>query len=442
MRNQKFLLLTLLFAALFIVCTEQTVAKVVQDKSKQEVFSVAEPDGELTLGRVLALTLMGNPQLKAFSLETRAAGARELQAGLWPNPELDVEVENAGGTGELSEFNFAETTIKLSQLIELGSKSQKRKKVASFEKDLADLDYQNKKLEIFSESAKAFLLLLKSQEKLRLSNELLKLSEESFKTVEKRVNAGKDSPVEKTRASIAQANMKILHRQTQRDLKYARIQLASFWGQDKPVFGLAAGNLDSVEQLPALENLTNQLKQNPQYAQWEVEVKKSKAVLDLEKSRAIGDITIGAGLKRINETNDNTVVFGISIPLPVSDRNQGAKLAAVYNLAKSKEQQKAGWLKLQNELNQAYQELANSYSQATSLKNEVLPAAIEMFNASSKAYQQGKVDYLNVLDAQRTLSDVKKEYIDSLAAYHIAKTDIERFIGSQTQTINSSKNEE
>ncbi len=158
---------------------------------------IAEPTGVITLRKALALALMHNPELKVFSLETRAAQARELQAGLWPNPEIEVEVENVGGTGELRGFDAAETTIQLSQLIELGDKSQKRKKVASFEKELANLDYQNKRLEIFSEAAKAFILVLKAQEKLQLSNELLKLSAESFETVEKRVNAGKDSPVEK-----------------------------------------------------------------------------------------------------------------------------------------------------------------------------------------------------------------------------------------------------
>ena len=46
------------------------------------------------------------------------------------------------------------------------------------------------------------------------------------------------------------------------------------------------------------------------------------------------------------------------------------------------------------------------------------------------------MDYLNVLDAQRTLFDVKNEYIESLADYHTARTDIERFIASEIETVN------
>jgi cobalt-zinc-cadmium efflux system outer membrane protein len=399
-----------------------------------ESYEFAEPDGVLTLKQVLALTVMNNPELKAFSLETRAAQARQLQAGLWPNPEIDIEAENVGGTGELSGFDGTETTIQLSQLIELGNRSQKRRKVASLEKELADADYQTKRLEIFSEAAKGFIVVLKAQEKLQLSNELLKLSEESFRTVTKRVDAGKDSPVEKTRASVALANIKISNREAQREVEYTRKQLASFWGQDKPLFKEVAGDLYSIGRLPTLTNLTNQLKQNPEYARWEAEIKKNQAVLDLEKSKAIGDITIGAGLRRFNETDETAFVFDVSIPLPISDRNQGSKREAAYNLAKSREEKKAAWLKLQNEFNETYLELANSYSQATSLQNEVLPDAIEMLNAATTAYQEGKVDYLNVLDAQRTLFEAKGQYIEALSAYHNTRVDIERLIGQQIET--------
>jgi cobalt-zinc-cadmium efflux system outer membrane protein len=400
---------------------------------KMEVPKIVEPDGELTLRRTLALTLMKNPELQAFSLEIRAAQARQLQAGLWPNPELSTEVEQVGGSGDNKRFDGAETTIQLSQLIELGNKSQKRRKVASYAKELSKLDYQSKHLEVFSDAAKAFFAVLEAQEKVKLSDELLKLSKESYNVVEKRVDAGKDSPLERTRASVTMAKIRIEHRKIGRDLDFARKRLASFWGKDDPRFELAVGNLDSVEEPGEIKKMLGQLKLSPEYTRWETEIKKRKAALDVERAKAIGDVTIGAGMKRLNETNDNTIVFGISIPLPVSDRNQGAREAAVINLAKANHEKKAAWLKLQNEFNLAYQELSDAYSLAVALRDEVLPGATEMFDAATRAYRQGKVDYLNVLDAQRTLFQVKNEYIETLNVYHTAKTDIERFINQQSK---------
>lgn len=431
MWNRKNIVLTVLSASLIMGSSSQCTATT----DSEESAKVTESNRVLTLRQALALTLTQHPELKVFSLEIRAAEARQLQASLKPNPQLKIEVEEAGGGGDRSDFEAAETTIELKQLIELGDKSKKREKVASFEKELANIDYENKKLELFSEAAKAFIGVLKAQEKLRLSNELLELSEASFETVVKRVDAGKDSPVEKTRASVALSTIKMQHRKTERNLDFARKKLASFWGQDKLHFEQAVGDLDRIEDLPALEILTGQLQRNPEYARWDAEIKRSHAAVDLEKSKAMGNITIGAGVQRFNETEDNAIVFGLSIPLPLSDRNQGAKQAAVYNLAKSKEMQKTAWLNLKNDFNQTYQNYADAYSQANSLKNEVLPAAIEMFDAATRAYQEGKVDYLNMLDAQRTLFTIKDEYIESLAAYHIGKTDIERFIGREIKTV-------
>lgn len=415
------------------------------DRSEQSVEVVLgnapEPNGLLTLEEALRLTLMNNPELTAFSLETRAAHARELQAGLWPNPELSVEVEEFGGTGDRRGFDAAATTLQISQPIELGHQSQKRKKVASFEKDLAHLDYQYKHLDIFSDAAKAFFEVLKAQEKLALSNELLDLSKVTFNSVEKRVAAGKDSPLEKTRASVAHTDIQIQHDETRRTLDFARKQLASFWGQDAPQFTQAAGQFDRLEPVPELGPLLDHVKQNPRYARWQTEIRKSQAALELETARTKGNITLGGGLQRFNDTDDNAVIFSVSIPLPISDRNQGARQEAVFNLAKSREEQKAAWLQLQNEFNGAYRDFTNSYRRAMSLKQDVLPGAVELFHAATRAYQEGKVDYLNVLDAQRTLFDVKNEYIESLAAYHAARTDIERFIGTRIDTVNGPESE-
>jgi len=92
---------------------------------------ITEPNGVINLRQALSLALMHNPELKAFSWDIRASEARTLQAGLLPNPEIEVEVEEVGGAGARSGFDGAETTIALSQLIELGNKQSKRSKLAS-----------------------------------------------------------------------------------------------------------------------------------------------------------------------------------------------------------------------------------------------------------------------------------------------------------------------
>jgi cobalt-zinc-cadmium efflux system outer membrane protein len=399
-----------------------------------EQLVAAEPNGALTLRQVLALTLMHNPSLKAYSWETRAAEARELQAGLRPNPELGVEVEDVGGSGPRSGFDGAETTIQLSQLIELGDKSQKRKQVAAFEKELAGWDYQAKRLEVLREASRAFIELLVIQEKSKLFAELADVSEQTFRSVSLRVEAGKDSPVEKTKASVALSEVQSEQRQALQELQNARKQTASFWASENPQFAWAEGKLDAVADIGPIDDLQQKLLNNPWLARWEKEIARSKAALELEKSKSVLDVSVSAGVKRFNETDDNAIVFGIAIPLPISDRNQGGRMEAVANLSKSRQEQRAARIEILNQFNQVYTELSISSDKTKELHASILPGAEEVFHASRQAYQEGKIDYLNVLDAQRTYFQVRMQYIDVLAAYHKAVADMECLIGREIES--------
>jgi cobalt-zinc-cadmium efflux system outer membrane protein len=407
-----------------------------------EIPEIVEPTGAITLRKALALALMHNPELKAYSWDIRISQARELQAGLWPNPEFGVEVEDVGGSGELSGFDAAETTIQLSQLIELGGKSDKRVKVASLEKELSGLDYEAKRLDVFTEVTKAFVEVLTAQQRLALLKEQLELSEELVGTVTKRVDAGKDSPLEKTKAALADSSINILHRQAAGNLEFARKQLASTWAGQNPRFESAAGNLESLSPLPSIDQLALLISQNPDMARWSLEIDKGRASLELEKAKSISDITLSGGMKRFNETDDNAIVFGISIPLPISDTNQGGRLEAAYALARVREEQRATGSEIQMELVRAYQALSNSHTEATELDNNILHEAESVFEASRTGYSEGKLDYLYVLDAQRTLFEVKTQYVDALGAFHTAKTDVERLIGSPIESINILENED
>jgi cobalt-zinc-cadmium efflux system outer membrane protein len=128
-----------------------------------------EPTGVLTLRQALALALLRNPELASAAWEVRAGEARTLQAGLLPNPEFELEVENFAGSGEFRGFDAAETTLALSQVIELGGKRLRRVRVAALERDVAAWDYEAKRVDVFTATTKAFVEVLSAQAKLALN---------------------------------------------------------------------------------------------------------------------------------------------------------------------------------------------------------------------------------------------------------------------------------
>lgn len=148
-----------------------------------------EPLNVITLPQAQSLALMKNPELTAFTLEIRAKEGQAIQAGLLPNPEISFTVENFGGSGDLHGFKGTETTLQISQMVELGGKLSKRRYVATLERNLANWDFEAKRADVLSEVTKAFIEVLSSQESLALTEELVSLSEEVFNTISARVKA-------------------------------------------------------------------------------------------------------------------------------------------------------------------------------------------------------------------------------------------------------------
>src|SRR5919198_1502431 len=124
-----------------------------------------------------------HPGVRSVPLQ---APHRTLQAGLRPNPELGLEVENVAGTGALRGGRSAETTLRLSQVIELGGKRIRRLRVAAFERDLAAWDYETKRLEVLTAVAQAFIEVVRAQERLGAEEELVRLAAQVLATVAER----------------------------------------------------------------------------------------------------------------------------------------------------------------------------------------------------------------------------------------------------------------
>lgn len=388
-----------------------------------------EPAGGLTLRRALALSLARNPALATFSWEVRIGEARTLQAGLRPNPEVGVEVEDILGTGDFRGFDETQTTIQLSQLVELGGKRAARVKAAALSRELAGWDYETQRLGVFARTAEAFVEVLSLQQRLALADEMVGLAERAMAAVNKRVEAARTFAVEGTKAQVALASVQIERDQTRRTLDAARQRLAANWGNTQPRFERVEGNLESLAEIPALEQLLERLRQNPELARWATEIAQREANLRLEKSRRVPDITVGGGYRRLSGPEDNAFIVGISMPLPLFSRNQGNIKEAEYRLSQAQVERRAAELRVTTALGQSWRRLAAAQAEVAALKEKVLPGAQQAFDTMSQYYNDGRIGYLEVLDAQRTFFAARAQYYRALSDYHQAVIAVERLIG-------------
>jgi len=406
-------------------------------RSGAGTLDTGEPSGPLTLRQALALALLNSPELAAFSWDVRAGEARVLQAGLLPNPEAEIEIGEAAGSGERRRFDGAESSIVLSQLVELGGKRAKRSRLAELEWDLSAWDYESKRLDVFAGTAGAFVEVLAAQERLALAEDSHRLAERILGVVLDRIAAGAVPALEESKARVTYSSARFDLARAKRDLEASRLSLAAFWGGTAPVFTLAAGDFETIGWIPPLEALLQRIAANPDLARWDTEMEMRRAALELEESKRTLDLTVSAGLQRFEETDDTAFILGLAIPFPLFDRNQGGVLEAGHGLARAGEERRAAWVRAGTALRRAHQALSIARLEAVTFKNEVLPAAQRAFEAAREGYEQGKFGYLEVLDAQRTLFEAKGRYIEALAAYHTGAAEGERLIG---QGFDSLKN--
>ena len=406
----------------------------------------AQETGDLTLRDAVNLALLRNPELASFAKEMRALEGATLQAGLLRNPELSVNVENPGNIQKLSgdinsqasvsqEVVQQLTTIRIGQLIELGGKRAARVGAARLNEELAARDYESRRVEIIARVANVFTEVLAGQERLKLAEETKQLAQNVVDTVVLRVQAGKVPPIEETRAKVGLSTARIEFEQAQRDLISARKRLALLWDSAVPQFAKALGTLETSIAPPDFQTLQNRVLENPMALRAMKNIEHRKALLEVEQTRRIPNLTLNAGAVHHAQLGGTTAVASVMIPLPLFDRNQGNLKEAYQRVDKAVDEQVATDVRLRTELAQSYEMMSAVWNEINILRDEILPGARSAFNVMRRGYELGKFGLLELLDAQRVLFQNQLLYVRALANYQRLINDIERLIAAPIDSV-------
>lgn len=393
-----------------------------------------EPTGVLTLREALALALTENPELAPFAWQARANEARVLQAGLWLNPELGLEVEDVLGTGDFQGFREAQTTLQLSQVIELGGKRSARAEVASQARDITKSEYELKRVEVLGDVAQRFIQVVANQHALDLALTNRQLAEDALRIVQERVTAGKGSALEERKAQVALARGDVLVGSARHILEASRKKLSSSWRSARPVFNRAEADLFARKPVPPFEGFVGRISRSPEIIRWVSEKKLREAEIKLADAQRVPNVAVGGGIRHLAGPGDMAFVFGFSMPLQLFDRNQGGAAEARALLGRTEAEQKAAEVRLGAVLLGLYEEMARAVQVMDGLQKEIVPKAEDALAISREGFVQGRFSYLEVLDAQRTLFDIKQEYIQTATAYHQFLVELERLIGQPIES--------
>lgn len=411
---------TALFAQSLPVAA-QIAAQPIPSQAVQQFAAVeSEP---LTLEQAVAKTLATNPALRATALDVAIAAGARRQAGLFPNPEVSFVREG-------TQRGTRTQTFQLSQPLELFGKRSARIKLADAERSLAVGNLNVARTDLRVDVTTAFFDALAAQERVRLAQASLDVASKATGAATKRVAAGRASPVEQDRAAVAEATSRNELAGAQSELSIAMHGLTAYWGETGPVIReLVTPELD-LAPTPALDEVQRRLDQSPQLRRARLQVEREEAQVGVDRSQRMPNLTLIVGSKKDDQIGRSQTVLGLSAPLPLFNHNQGALQASLSRAEKARAELEAERVRLHQGLASAHQRAQLSREQVRTMREQILPTAQRVFDSTVTGFEAGKFGFLDVLDAQRTLLQIRTQYLQALYDRYRAVAELGRYAGT------------
>lgn len=386
----------------------------------------AQTSPTLSLSSAISQALEGSPVLSSAKASLSAAEGAERQAGAFSNPEIGLEAENLAGSGDYRGTDAAEYTYSISQKVELGGKRTSRRSLAGAERQASQKDMQAAHLDIIRDVTIAYGEVLTAGEKLKLATARESLAKDVLTNVSQRVGAARDPLIYKSQADITLATTRLEHQKAQRDLQLAKRKLASYWGQSALMDGLEGAVLTSVTAPEPLDAYQSKLTNNPNLQRYEDLRSAKAAALQLEKTQSIPDPSFSVGVRDFKESGHQAMVAGISLPIPVFNRNSGGIARAAAEVTQAEQEGKQARLNAEQALHEAWLDWQTAHGEATELQARIIPSAEEALKLSRQGYERGRFSFLEVLNAQRTLAEAQEQRLNALQRQLNAKATVER----------------
>ena len=374
------------------------------------------------MDQALEAAFSNNPELAAAQWDIGIAQGDLQQAGLMPNPQVSWEAED-------TRRNSRTTTVLINQQIELGGKRGARVDVASRNQDAVGIELERKRNVLRADVIQAFSSASTAQQRVFLARQSLELAERGLRVAQGRIKSGKTSPVEGTRAEVQLSEVRLELRRAERDEASALQQLALVMGAPLPVF-LVVG--DSSRSMPAVPDpllLLDRIDRTAELRLAALQIDQREASLELERAQRIPDLTVSVGSQYDALERERVNVVGLSMPIPLFNRNQGNVLAAARRTDQARDLRNASELRLRTEIQTTLDQWRTANTEVASFNQTILPAAQSAVDTATRGFEMGKFNFLDVLDAQRTLISARTQYIQAITEATNAWVRIERIFG-------------
>ncbi len=417
MKGYTVILKVNLIAILFLVSSNVGASGFWQAPFDTSGTITQSTNSTLTLSDVLKHVAKKNPAFQSFHYQLKAIRSDLKQAGLWSNPELDAEVEEFGW--DAPGFKESELTISISQEFEFFGQRSARKKVASKQIDATELQLNLSAFDLYLETKQRFYVLAHAQQLVILSQESLTLAKSIVENINFRLERGAALQSELLLAQLEEQRTQMALNQAEQDVIAAEAILVSLWG------GEPTGILVYIETEPDLAQIQNQLSiisDHVDSTREIVQMYSEFGILEAEKELAIREarpaVTLSGGFKRFEVNKSKSFLFGVSLPLPFFNRNQGTRESIDAQLRSMEYEIDQVRNTAGSEIKYHTIKLNQLVDRHACLDSLILPTAENVYDKLQSAYEAGRVPYTQLLEAERSLNELNFEHNDMILAIH------------------------
>ena len=374
-------------------------------------------DSALTLDAVLSLVAKANPTLRVLEYRRMAAQGQLKQAGLWPNPELEAEIEEFGWNAPgLSE---SELTVALSQELELFGQRGARREVVRSEIRAIEFESNVQAFDLYLEVKQRFYQLAHAEEKLRLAEASVKLADDIVENISFRNERGAGLQSELLLAEIEQQRTRLRLEELRQQKAAAEIWLVALWNGTPDATIVATDKEPDLQGLLAVvESLYEQADSTRIISHLQNEAAILRAQQSLAAAEARPTLTISGGVKRFEANGSKSFLLGIGLPLPLFNRNQGARESIRAQTRSVEYEIERERLDVAATLRSHVIELRNMARRHDILDSQLLPKAEQAYRSLQNAYESGRLPYTQMLEAERSLVELRFEHNDFLLSLH------------------------
>lgn len=258
-----------------------------------------------------------------------------------------------------------------------------------------------------------------AQEKLKLAHDRQMIAEKILEAVHVQVQAGKVSPLQESKARMGVKVAAVEKNEFFLHFEQAKKRLSAMWGGSCSDFDSVVFIFDESTPPPSECELLEAIVTTPNFARAQQRVEVALRNLKLQKANGLPDVTVNVGYRHFNDSHEHGWVVGVAFPLPLFNRNQGNVQRASLEIRQAEYQLEEVARDLRARVHTLYERWLAAFETSEIMKCEVLPEAMDVFELTQKGYKKGKLEYLELLDAQKMLFEMQEKYLDVLFEYHL-----------------------